>query len=56
MILHTTEVIPLSAYRLFLRFNNGDAGEVATQVGATLLEVLERSFPYVDEFLNGMHK
>ena len=28
MILHTTEVMPLSDYRLFLRFNNGDAGEI----------------------------
>ena len=28
MILHTTEVTPLPGYRLFLRFNNGVAGEV----------------------------
>ena len=28
MSLHTIEVIPLSSYRLFLRFNNGDVGEV----------------------------
>jgi hypothetical protein len=28
MILHTTEVVPLSGYRLFLRFNNGEGGEV----------------------------
>lgn len=28
MILHTTEVTPLSGYRLFLRFNYGVAGEV----------------------------
>lgn len=28
MILHTTEVIPLAGFRLFLRFNNGEAGEV----------------------------
>jgi len=28
MILHTTEVIPLPGYRLFLRFNNGEAGAV----------------------------
>lgn len=28
MILHTTEVTPLSNYRLFLRFNTGDEGEV----------------------------
>ena len=28
MILHTSEVIPLPGYRLFLRFNNGEAGEV----------------------------
>ena len=28
MILHTTEVAALPGYRLFLRFNNGAAGEV----------------------------
>lgn len=28
MILHTIEVKPLPDYRLFLRFNNGAAGEV----------------------------
>ena len=28
MILHTTEVTALPGYRLFLRFNNGEAGEV----------------------------
>jgi len=28
MILHTVEVRPLLGYRLFLRFNNGAAGEV----------------------------
>ena len=28
MILHTTEVTPLPGFRLFLRFNNGVAGEV----------------------------
>lgn len=28
MILHTTEVMPLPNYRLFLRFNNGVSGEV----------------------------
>ncbi len=28
MILHTIEVIPLPEYRLFLRFNNGEEGEV----------------------------
>ena len=28
MILHTTEVSPLPDYRLFLRFNNGESGEV----------------------------
>ena len=28
MILHTTEVAPLPNFRLFLRFNNGDSGEV----------------------------
>ena len=29
---------------------------LTTQVGTTLLELLERSFPYVDEYLSGMHK
>jgi hypothetical protein len=28
MILHTTEVMPLPNYRLFLRFSNGQSGEV----------------------------
>ncbi len=28
MILHTTEVLPLANYRLFLRFNSGLSGEV----------------------------
>jgi hypothetical protein len=28
MILHTTEVTPLPGYRLHLRFNNGEVGEV----------------------------
>lgn len=28
MILHTTEVTPLPGYRLTLRFNNGETGEV----------------------------
>lgn len=28
MILHTTEVIPLPGYRLHLRFNNGESGEI----------------------------
>jgi hypothetical protein len=28
MILHTTEVTPLPGYRLSLRFNNGESGEV----------------------------
>ena len=28
MILHTTEVTPLPDYRLFVRFNDGTAGEV----------------------------
>lgn len=28
MILHTIEVTPLADYRLLLRFNNGDVGEV----------------------------
>jgi len=28
MILHTTEVTPLPDYRLFLRFNNSQSGEV----------------------------
>ena len=28
MILHKTEVNPLPGYRLFVRFNNGEAGQV----------------------------
>ena len=28
MILHTTEVRPLSGFKLFIVFNNGEAGEV----------------------------
>jgi hypothetical protein len=30
--------------------------KVTTQVGTTLLEILERRFPYVDEFLNRIPK
>lgn len=33
-----------------------DLKRMTTQVGATFREILERSFPYVDEFLSGMHK
>lgn len=33
-----------------------DLKRLTTQVGTTLLEVMERRFPYVDEFLNGMRK
>lgn len=33
-----------------------DLKRLTTQVGTTLLEILERGFPYVDEFLSGMHK
>ena len=33
-----------------------DLKRLTTQVGMTLLELLERSFPYVDEYLSGMHK
>ncbi|MEO6486776.1 MAG: AAA domain-containing protein [Thermoanaerobaculia bacterium] len=33
-----------------------DLTRLTTQVGTTLLEVLERSFPYVDEFLSGFRK
>jgi len=33
-----------------------DLKRLTTQVGTTLLEILERAFPYVDEFLSGMHK
>lgn len=33
-----------------------DLKRLTTQVGTTLLEALERSFPYVDEFLSGMRK
>ena len=40
MILHTTEVTALSEHRLFLRFNNGDAGELDSS-GALDGEVFE---------------
>ncbi|MGB9104905.1 MAG: hypothetical protein WCC59_09110, partial [Terriglobales bacterium] len=33
-----------------------DLKRLTTQVGTTLLEILERSFPYVDEFLSDMRK
>lgn len=33
-----------------------DLKRLTTQVGTTLLEVLERGFSYVDEFLSGMHR
>ena len=33
-----------------------DFKRLTTQVGTTFREILERSFPYVDEFLSGMHK
>ena len=40
MILHTTEVQALPDYRLFLRFNNGIAGEVSL-AGELVGEVFE---------------
>ncbi len=42
MILHTTEVTPLSDYRLFLRFNNGEAGEVdlSAEIDGEVFEAL----------------
>jgi REase_MTES_1575/AAA domain len=33
-----------------------DLKRLTTQVSTTLLEILERNFPYADEFLRGMHK
>jgi len=33
-----------------------DLKRLTTQVDTTLKEILERSFPYVDDFLSGMHK
>ena len=33
-----------------------DLKRLTTQVRTTLLEILERNFPYVDEFLSGIHK
>jgi hypothetical protein len=33
-----------------------DLTRLTTQVGTTLLEILERRFPYVDEFINGIPK
>ncbi len=42
MILHATEVTPLSGYRLFLRFNNGTAGEesLANELDGEVFEPL----------------
>ena len=42
MILHTTEVTPLPGYRLFLRFNNGEAGEVdlSAEIDGEVFEAL----------------
>ena len=31
-------------------------GEIEVPVGTTLLEILERRFPYVDEFINRIPK
>ena len=33
-----------------------DLKRLTTQVRTTLLEILERNFPYVDDFLSGIHK
>lgn len=33
-----------------------DLKRLTTQVGTTLLEILEREFPYVDEFINRIHE
>ena len=33
-----------------------DLKRLTTQVGTTLLEILERAFPYVDEFINRIPK
>ncbi|MBI3620993.1 MAG: AAA family ATPase [Nitrospirae bacterium] len=35
---------------------SSDLKRLTTQVSTTLLKILERSFPYVDEFLKGIHK
>ena len=42
MILHTTEVAALPDYRLFLRFNNGEAGEVdlSAEIDGEVFEAL----------------
>jgi hypothetical protein len=47
MILHTTEVTPLPGYRLFLRFNNGEAGEVdlSAEIDGEVFEALRMILP-----------
>ena len=42
IILHTTEVAALPDYRLFLRFNNGEAGEVdlSAEIDGEVFEAL----------------
>lgn len=52
MILHTTEVIPLPNYRLFLRFNNGEAGEVdlADELDGEVFEALRDPASFATAF------
>ena len=52
MILHTTEVIPLPNYRLFLRFNNGEAGEVdlSDELDGEVFEALRDPAPFATAF------
>lgn len=42
MILHTTKVVPLPGYRLFVSFNNGESGEVdlSTELDGEVFEAL----------------
>ena len=42
MILHTTEVTPLSGYRLSVRFNNGESGivDLSTELTGDMFEPL----------------
>ena len=53
MILHTTEVTPLSDYRLYLRFNNGDAGEV--DLSGELEGVVLSPLRYPAQFATAYH-
>ena len=55
MILHTTEVTPLPDHRLFLRFNNGDAGEVdlSGELDGEVFEPLRDPAQFATAYVNG---